>query len=77
MKVCNMCGNNVNDTENFCPTCGNNLTGVQPVSNNMHYNHQNRVCILLCKLSYHHLKKLLLIYNFITIFHTVGILLLF
>jgi hypothetical protein len=36
-----MCGNNVNDSENFCPTCGNNLTGVQPVNNNMHYNHQN------------------------------------
>jgi len=43
MKVCNMCGNNVNDTENFCPTCGNNLTGIQPVNNNMHYNHQNPV----------------------------------
>jgi hypothetical protein len=41
MKVCNLCGNNVNDTESYCPTCGNNLTGIQPVNNNMHYNHQN------------------------------------
>lgn len=42
MKVCNMCGNNVNDNENFCPVCGNNLAGYQqPANNNMHYNHQN------------------------------------
>ena len=42
MKVCNMCGNNVNDNENFCPVCGNNLAGIpQPANNNIHYSHQN------------------------------------
>lgn len=47
MKICNMCGNKVNDNVNICPICGNhNLTidnqaSQQLINNGMHYNHQN------------------------------------
>ena len=44
MKICNMCGNKVNDNANACPMCGNTnliIDNQQQMNNGVHYNHQS------------------------------------